>query len=454
MTTASATLDSMPSPARPDEGASPIVRYGRLWKRLPRDLGYLGLLAVLLLTGYALLYTLFWAGVGLIGAVVGIFLIIASLWGARWLGALELVRIRWAQPQTITPPDWNAKPEANAFMRFFTVLGNPHYWLYLLHGMVVLPILGIVTITITFSWLVTALAAVVAPAVAWAIPGVHFGFDEIQDGRYVHIPLPLAILISVVSGLVLTALLPFVVRGFVFVHYQVDRLMLGAFRTKQLQQQVTDLAASRTAAVAAEGSALRRLERDIHDGPQQRLVRLQMDLAAAQRQLPDDAAAARELIDGAMAQSKEALEELRALSQGFAPPILLDRGLVAALESLVARSNVTVGFTNLIEPGVDLPQELSRNAYFIASELLTNVAKHSRATEVGLTIELRRVPETDATWLDVIVTDNGHGGAAATPGHGLAGLEERVRGLGGVLVISSPAGGPTVATANLPVTLG
>jgi len=179
-----------------------------------------------------------------------------------------------------------------------------------------------------------------------------------------------------------------------------------------------------------------------------------MDLAAAQRKMEDDPEGARDLIDGAMTQSKEALEELRALSQGFAPPILLDRGLVAALESLVARSNVTVGFTNLVDPAVELPQELSRNAYFIASELLTNVAKHSRATEVGLTLDLRRVPETDATWLDVTVTDNGRGGATTVAGHGLAGLEERVRGLGGVLVVTSPTGGPTVATANLPVTLG
>src|SRR5690606_40405777 len=131
--------------------------------------------------------------------------------------------------------------------------------------------------------------------------------------------------------------LPFVPHALTWMHHAIARGMLAAFRSEELRVQMADLSASRSAAVAAEGTALRRLERDIHDGPQQRLVRLQMDLAAAERQMATDPESARRLLDEARQQSKEALEELRALSRGFAPPILLDRGLVAALESLAIR---------------------------------------------------------------------------------------------------------------------
>ena len=203
--------------------------------------------------------------------------------------------------------------------------------------------------------------------------------------------------------------------------------MLARFRSDDLQARVVDLSASRTAAVSAEGTALRRLERDIHDGPQQRLVRLQMDLAAAKRQLDTHPDAARTLIDGAMAQSREALEELRALSRGFAPPILLDRGLVAALESLTVRSPIPVRLVNELGPEISLPQEIERNAYFVASELLTNATKHSGASEVELRWRCAASPARTTPGWTSSVTDNGTGGATALPGHGLAGLEERMR---------------------------
>ena len=228
--------------------------------------------------------------------------------------------------------------------------------------------------------------------------------------------------------------------------------MLGAFRSYALQREVLDLSASRGAAASAEGHSLRRLERDIHDGPQQRLVRLQMDLSAADRQLDADPARARVLIGEAMLQAKEALEELRALSRGFAPPILLDRGLVAALKSVAVRNSVPTRVVDELPAGFVLPQEIERNAYFIASEALVNATKHSGASDIELRVALHRIPDGDATWLDVTVTDNGFGGAVAVDGHGLAGLEERLRGLGGVIEVASPVGGPTVITAHLPVT--
>jgi signal transduction histidine kinase len=247
-----------------------------------------------------------------------------------------------------------------------------------------------------------------------------------------------------VLGLVFAATLPFITRGFTLMHYYVAVALLGSFASDLLRRQVGDLAASRSAAVSAEGHSLRRLERDIHDGPQQRLVRLQMDLAAAERQLDKDPEKARGLINEAMLQSKDALEELRSLSRGFSPPILLDRGLVAALESVADRNTVPTRIESTLGDVV-VPQEVERNAYFVATEALANAAKHSGATEVVVSLT------ASDTWLVVSVTDNGAGGAVVTPDHGLAGLEERLRGLGGSIELSSPAGGPTVLAARLPL---
>jgi signal transduction histidine kinase len=255
-----------------------------------------------------------------------------------------------------------------------------------------------------------------------------------------------------IVGAIFLLTLPFITHGLTWIHHAIARGMLSAFRSEELQVQMADLSASRSAAVAAEGTALRRLERDIHDGPQQRLVRLQMDLASAERQLEKDPDAARALIAEARAQSKEALEELRALSRGFAPPILLDRGLVAALESLAVRSPLPTHVESLLPSELVLPPELERNAYFIAAEALTNVAKHAQARNAWVRLELRRIPATDAVWLDVVVTDDGVGGASAVVGHGLAGIEERLRGLGGGVEVVSPAGGPTHVISHLPLT--
>jgi signal transduction histidine kinase len=226
-------------------------------------------------------------------------------------------------------------------------------------------------------------------------------------------------------------------------HYGIARGMLSAFLSEELQQQVTGLASSRSAAVAAEGTALRRLERDIHDGPQQRLVRMQMDLAAADRKLDKDPKAARALLNEALQQSKDALDELRALSRGFAPPILMDRGLVAALESLAVRAAMPTTVVSELPDGTELPAELERNAYFIAAEALTNAAKHADAKAATVTVSVNG-------GLQLVIQDDGKGGATTISGHGIAGLEERVHGLGGTLEVSSPEGGPTVVTAHLP----
>jgi signal transduction histidine kinase len=199
----------------------------------------------------------------------------------------------------------------------------------------------------------------------------------------------------------------------------------------------------KAAAVSAEATALRRLERDIHDGPQQRLVRLAMDLGRAEQQFATDPEAARATVAEALSQTRETLDELRALSRGIAPPILVDRGLQAALTALAGRSTVPVDLDtppmNRLDPGVE------STAYFVVAEALTNVAKHSRASEVQ--VSLRRY----ATSLMITVADDGVGGASLAKGHGLAGLSDRVQAAGGILTVDSPEGVGTILTAALPI---
>lgn len=455
MMTTSATLGPMTATRPPF--------YARLWRAVPRELGYLLPGYPIALVGFGLSVALVATGFGtLITFFLGVFILIATLYVSRGFGTVELVRLRWAGQPPIPRPEWQDARARTGFWGWLrSVFGNGHYWLYLVHTLILAPIVALISWIVTIVWLLFGFAMLSYGFWINSING-----SRAYDGKYYltnyFFPGALTgtartvteIALNVVGGLILFAVLPFITRSLTVMHWGIGRLLLGSFRSDALQREVVALSASRGAAASAEGQSLRKLERDLHDGPQQRLVRLQMDIAAAQRQLDSDPDSARALLDGAMAQSKDALEELRALSRGFAPPLLLDRGLVAALESLASRSAVPVVFVNELDGTVSLPQEIERNAYFVASELLTNVAKHAGATGAQLTVALRRVPEPDATWLDVTVTDDGHGGATTVAGHGLAGLDERLRGLGGVLDIVSPAGGPTTAIGHLPVTLG
>ncbi len=437
--------------------------YGRYWAGLLPELGFLLPLLPIVIAGITVLMTLFWTGVGMIPIFIGVFIVLASLFAARGFGILEVWRLRGALFPAITPPRWDrAARGGGALSKALAPVVDGHYWLYLLHGAVVNPIVGIVTWSLTITWLSIALAGTFFPLWSAFVPDdsiglVRLGEYLVESGADVPPLLTSPVLSAIavfVVGLVFLLTLPFVTHGLTWIHHAIARGMLSAWRSEELRVQVADLSASRTAAVAAEGTALRRLERDIHDGPQQRLVRLQMDLASAERQLEKDPDAARELIAQARSQSKEALEELRALSRGFAPPILMDRGLVAALESLAVRSPLPTHVESLLPAEPALQPELERNAYFIAAEALTNVAKHARASNAWVRLEQHVDEAGEPSRLDVIVTDDGVGGATTLDGHGLAGIAERVRGLGGTVEVVSPAGGPTHVVARLPLTNG
>jgi signal transduction histidine kinase len=245
-----------------------------------------------------------------------------------------------------------------------------------------------------------------------------------------------------VLGLLALAAAPRVGAVVIRLDIRAARALLGPSRVTALEHRVETLTESRAGVVDAADAERRRIERDLHDGAQQRLVSLAMHLGLARQELgglPEDA---RRVIAEAHEEAKEALAELRHLARGLHPAILEDRGLDAALSGLAARSPVPVRLDVHLPDRA--PPTVEAVAYFVASEALANIAKHSGATRAE--IGVRRAGEV----LRVAVTDDGMGGADPSLGTGLAGLEQRVRSVDGSLAISSPAGGPTVITAELP----
>jgi PAS domain S-box-containing protein len=210
----------------------------------------------------------------------------------------------------------------------------------------------------------------------------------------------------------------------------------------ELHARLEELAASRARIVTAGDVERRRLERNLHDGAQQRLVALSLSLRLAQAKLDSDPAAARSILAGAGEELALALDELRELARGLHPAVLSDRGLRAAVEMLAGRSPVPIEIAAI--PDERLPEPVEAAAYYLIAEALTNVAKYAQASAVHV-----RVTESDGRVV-VEVTDDGVGGADAAAGTGLRGLADRVEALGGSLEIVSPAGGGTSLRAEIP----
>lgn len=250
-----------------------------------------------------------------------------------------------------------------------------------------------------------------------------------------------------VLGLAVLAAIPGLAGGLVRLEMLVGRAVLGVSRSEELARRVEDLTESRAGAVDAADAERRRIERDLHDGAQQRLVSLALNLGLAKATLTDLPAEAQEVIDAAHREAKDAIEELNNLVRGLHPAVLDELGLDAALSGLAARAPLPVRLR------VDLPAELPQRtapaieavAYFVVSEALTNVAKHAReATRADVTVT--RLGEI----LRVVIADDGMGGADPSRGSGLKGLAQRVRSVDGTFRMSSPVGGPTMMSVELP----
>ncbi|WP_208543653.1 histidine kinase [Rathayibacter sp. VKM Ac-2804] len=439
-------------PAAPTALGEASAAYLRLWRDLPREALSLLLAVPLALIGALATGLALALGLGLIGVLIGAVFLPLALHTARGFGRASRALDVLAGRPRIDEPQWRRPPGsvAPATFALYGPVVDGHYWLALLHTLVVAPLLALVFAAVLglWSWAGSDSLAALISGDSSSVVRLVSG----QSSAVLGVPGPPAVLLvlaDVALVVVLVSTLPFVTRGLTLGRFLVDRLLLGPWGSEALQREVAELSVSRGAAVAAEDRALRRLERDIHDGPQQRLIRVQMDLGSALNRVRSDPDSAAALIDEAREHVRSALDELRALSRGVAPPILQDRGFTAAVHSLAAMSPVPVEV--LVEhPVAEVPPEVERSVYFVVAELLANASKHASARSIRVHLDVRGVGGAGERWLDVWVVDDGVGGASPRPGHGLEGVAGRVSGLRGLFTVDSPPGGPTTAGVHVP----
>jgi len=278
---------------------------------------------------------------------------------------------------------------------------------------------------------------------AYWSPIVHAGGN--QWYAFIHVSSWLTALLSVPLGLAFIACGLWCAPKCLSCYGIVARSMLAPTEKAALEQQVAHLAESRADVVDTGAAEIRRIERDLHDGAQARLVAMGMTLSAAEQVIDDNPAAARALLLEARDASAKALTEIRDLVRGIHPPVLADRGLGEAVRALAMDSRLKITVTNEL-PGRP-PAPVESAAYFAVSELLANVSKHADAHQAWIDMRYER------GLLRIDVGDDGRGGANPSRGTGLRGIERRLSAFDGILALSSPPGGPTVATMELPCEL-
>ncbi|MFD8701703.1 sensor histidine kinase [Kitasatospora sp. NPDC059648] len=375
--------------------------YGaRMW----RQVGHLMLNLPLGIAGFVLSVTALAVGLGLSVTVIGLPVLAAGLAGSRALGALGRNRARSVYGSRIDEPE-PVKPRRPGMVAYTIAhLTDLLNWRSALYNVLMLP---------------------------WGI---------------------LSFTLALTSVITLWPVLPVVVRAMA----AVDRILIESLLFPgALAERVRELEDDRGTVVDTAAADLRRIERDLHDGAQARLVALAMDLGMAKERLrevetQEDMAAAARMVDNAHGEVKLALQELRDLARGIHPAVLTDRGLDAALSAVAARCTVPGGVkvnVDLAGPGgePERPDSAVEGiAYFTVSELLTNVSKHAGAQSAS--VDVWRSDDQ----LMVLVHDDGKGGAAPYPGSGLGGLADRIRAVDGVFLVNSPEGGPTTVTVELP----
>ncbi|GII57464.1 histidine kinase [Planotetraspora thailandica] len=298
---------------------------------------------------------------------------------------------------------------------------------------------------ISFVFGLLALAVVVTVPAATLVALLWWAAPEGQPLMLSRIAItdwPTAIWASALHIAIAALLAVLVVPVFARWHAQLTLALLAPSATERLAARVETLAQTRAGAVDTHQAELRRIERDLHDGTQARLVAINLRLGMARRVLSTDPPAAAKLLDQARDGAEAAMDELRGMIRTIYPPILADRGLSGALQSLAAQATPPV---RLVAGAIGkLPAAVEVAAYYAVSEALANAARHGAATTVMITVE--RVSGT----LRVKVTDDGIGGADETRGSGIQGIRRRVAALDGVTTVDSPPGGPTTITVELP----
>ncbi|MFF4347818.1 sensor histidine kinase [Streptomyces sp. NPDC001530] len=382
---------SSTSAAEADDDRLPPARFaygGQTWKEIAHLLANLPLSIV----GFIYVATLMFTGAGLAVTVVGLPLLAGGLRGARQLGKAERARARALLGVRIDEPSPLPVRRTGFFGWLWSSLKDPVGWRTVLYDFIRLP-WGIVTFTVTLT-----------------------------------------------SLFVLWPVLPFIARGLTNVDRALVRGLLSP--SDELERRIAELESDRGVVVDTAAADLRRIERDLHDGAQARLVNLAMGLGLAKEKLLEDPDAAAAMVDEAHGEVKLALQELRDLARGIHPAVLTDRGLDAALSAVASRCTVPVKVTAELETRP--AAAIEGIAYFTVSELLQNVSKHSGAKSAS--VDVWRSDDR----LLIQVWDDGRGGAGLDGGTGMAGLADRLGAVDGLFVIESPVGGPTLITAELP----
>jgi signal transduction histidine kinase len=376
----------------PDGDRLPPARFAygsTTWKEIAHLLANLPVS----LFGFVYVVTVLFLGAGLTVTVVGLPLLAAGLMGARRLGKLERARARALLGVRVDEPSpLPRRGSGGFFQRLWMALKDPVGWRTVLYDFIRLP-WGIFTFVTTLT-----------------------------------------------SLFVLWPVLPFIARGL----SNVDRAMVRGLLSPsdELERRIAELESDRGVVVDTAAADLRRIERDLHDGAQARLVNLAMGLGLAKEKLLEDPDSAAAMVDEAHGEVKLALQELRDLARGIHPAVLTDRGLDAALSSVASRCTVPVKVTSDLESRP--AAAIEGIAYFTVSELLQNISKHSGAKTAS--VEVWRAEDR----LLIQVWDDGRGGARLDGGTGMQGLADRLGAVDGLFVLDSPPGGPTTVTAELP----
>ena len=373
-------------------------------------------------------------GIGLLPVfLVGVPVLVGVLWLAG-LGA-RAERARFALLLgVVIPPPAPVPAEPKGWRRMNLLFVARSTWLPTAYALIRLPFSLLQAIVVLSVWGL-GVALVALPAYNGALPGghAHLGAFALNNLAWVAL--------GVVIGVAMLLAAPSLTRVLAAEDAAVARWLLGPGRQARMEARIGELETSRAGVVDAAETERRRIERDLHDGAQQRLVSLAMELGRARAKFASDPQAAEAIVGQAHEQAKEALTELRNLVRGVHPPVLSDRGLDAALSGLAALSPVPV--TVRVDLPVRPPAGVEAIAYFVVAEALTNVAKHAKASRALVTVT------RSGDLLNVAISDDGVGGASLD-GQGLSGLAARVAGIDGRLLVTSPDGGPTVIEAVLP----
>jgi signal transduction histidine kinase len=411
----------------------------RLYQELldPRAYGriaYMLLAGVLGVAEFVFLVTAISTGLGLAVTLIGIPILIGCVYAWGWLAELERRIIAVLTGTRIANP-YRPVPEGGRWEHLRARLADPATWKDLLFLLLQFP-LGLVAFVVTLVVLSVGITGVTLPLWYWALnDGYELGILTVDTLPEALACVPIGVLALLLGIPALSAL------GRFYTAYA--EVLLGSNVDPALTAEVSDLRDARSRIIEAADAERRRIERDLHDGAQQRLVALALTLRMAERRAADGDPGSAELVRKASDEAGFALKDLRDLARGIHPAILTNRGLRAALDDLAGRASLPVRV--LEAPTERLPDAVEATAYFVVSECLANVDKHAQATEA--TIGVR----SEAGNVVVAVTDDGVGGARLGDGSGLQGLEDRVGALDGRLSLDSPADGGTRVTATIPI---